>query len=99
MRMLGIFAIFLLSLVSIVEGAYLYKLSGKVSALREERGAEPERDEVVAPAVRRALPPAVAARLPAPASVPSFQTLAPPSTMPATPPCARRSRPARGASS
>jgi hypothetical protein len=82
MRTLGIVAIFVLSLVSIVEGAYLFKLSRQVSALgTPERSAADERDEPVVPR-----PPSIAPRphAAAPASVPSFQTLAPPSTTPAT---------------
>jgi hypothetical protein len=87
MRTLGIIAIFVLTLVSIVEGAFLIKLSRQVSTLSHESPRpELERDEEsAAPALRRTegaaprLP-----RAPAPGSVPTFQTLAPPSTTPAT---------------
>ena len=84
MRTLGMIAIFLLSLVSIVEGAFLYKLSHQVTELRQEQRSLPiERDEA-APAERpRAEGPAERPR-PAPAPVPTFQALAPPSTTPAT---------------
>jgi hypothetical protein len=85
MRTVGMIAIFLLSLVSIVEGAYLFKLSHRVNELTQ---AAPERsdsegDEAAPAPVRRAEAPSVRTR-PAPAPVPTFQTLAPPSTTPAT---------------
>jgi hypothetical protein len=85
MRTLGMFAIFLLSLVSIVEGAFLFKLSRQVSTLaRAPEGMEDRGDET-APPVRRPDPVAPRlARSAASASVPTFQTLAPPSTTPAT---------------
>jgi hypothetical protein len=82
MRTLGIIAIFVLSLVSIVEGAFLFKLSRQVTALSSHE-REPVDDEVaaVAPAREAAAPRPRAAP---PVPVPSFQTLAPPSTTPAT---------------
>jgi len=83
MRSLGIIAIFVLCLVSIVEGAYLFKLSRQVSALSQERSEAVEIDEPASTA-RRFEAPAPRARPAAPMPVPSFQTMAPPSTTPAT---------------
>lgn len=87
MRTVGILAIFVLSLVSIVEGAFLIKLSRQVNTLSQgERPArELERDEESAPAAARG-PERSAPRMPRPPAtpVPTFQTLAPPSTTPAT---------------
>jgi hypothetical protein len=84
MRAVGMIAVFVLSLVSIVEGAWLYKLSHRVTQLSQggpER-AEAEGDEAPAP-VRRADTFAARPRV-APVPVPTFQNLAPPSTTPAT---------------
>jgi hypothetical protein len=82
MRTLGMIAIFLLSLVSIVEGAFLFKLSRQVTALSppSER-AESDGEEAAPAPVRRADQPAIRTRS---VPVPTFQTLAPPSTTPAT---------------
>jgi hypothetical protein len=85
MRTVGMIAIFLLSLVSIVEGAYLFKLSHRVTELAQQA---PERsgvegDEAAPAPARRPDAPAPRPR-PAAAPVPTFQTLAPPSTTPAT---------------
>jgi hypothetical protein len=85
MRTLGMLAIFILSLVSIVEGAYLFKLSRRVTALSHEpAGAVDDREEAVASRSALSAPvrphPIVAGA----SRVPSFQTLAPPSTTPAT---------------
>jgi hypothetical protein len=89
MRTIGIFAIFLLSLTAIAEGAYLFKLSRQVSALSEER-ARPSRavsDDsgslLTAPRQESEPRPARGAREPAP-PLPNFQALAPASTTPAT---------------
>lgn len=84
MRTLGIAAIFVLSLVSIVEGAFLFRLSRQVRTLADVRGAVDEHEEIAAPA--RPSPPAHAPRPRpiTPSALPSFQTLAPPSTTPAT---------------
>lgn len=82
MRSLGIIAIFVLCLVSIVEGAYLFKLSRQVSALSHERSEAGEIDEL-AP-VRRFEAPVPRSRPAAPLPVPTFQAMAPPSTTPAT---------------
>jgi hypothetical protein len=84
MRTLGMIAIFLLSLVAIVEGAYLFKLSRQVTALTEDRTAAAETDDLAAPAARRAEAPAPRPRPSAPMPVPTFQAMAPPSTTPAT---------------
>ncbi|HXU83617.1 MAG TPA: hypothetical protein VN914_19625 [Polyangia bacterium] len=85
MRTLGMIAIFVLSLVSIVEGAYLFKLSRHVTALEQEQRSEPlEREEATAGPSPRAEGPAPRPRPSAPIPVPTFQTLAPPSTTPAT---------------
>jgi hypothetical protein len=85
MRTLGIIAIFLLSLVSIVEGAFLFKLSGQVSALKEERGLASEGDDEAPVAQRRSETPAPRPRAATPpVPVPTFNTLAPPATTPAT---------------
>jgi hypothetical protein len=86
MRTLGIFAVFLLSLVSIVEGAFLFKLSRQVSTLSQDRPALEDRgdEDAMVAAVRRTDPAAPRPRPVAPHNVPSFQTLAPPSTTPAT---------------
>jgi hypothetical protein len=77
MRVLGIVAIFVLSLVSIVEGAFLFRLSHRVSALSADRAAA----ELEQPATalvetsRRPLPaPQAHAR---PAAPPAFQTPTP----------------------
>ena len=82
MRTLGIIAIFVLSLISIVEGAYLIKLSGRVSALSQDRSEVADSDEP-APA-RRLEAPAPRPRAAPAVPVPTFQTMAPPSTTPAT---------------
>jgi hypothetical protein len=90
MRTVGIAAIFLLSLVSIVEGAFLFRLSRQVSALTQERPAmELDRGEEAAPSASRRSDsggsrPARAAAPGSIGNVPNFQTLAPPSTTPAT---------------
>lgn len=82
MRTLGIIAVFVLSLVSIVEGAFLFKLSRQVTAISHER-SEPAADDE--PVTRRYEAPAPRPRPSAPpVPVPNFQTLAPPSTTPAT---------------
>jgi hypothetical protein len=84
MRTLGMIALFLLSLVSIVEGAFLFKLSHRVTQLAEAPGrAETDGDEVAPAPVRRPDSPAARPRPPA-VPVPTFQTMAPPSTTPAT---------------
>jgi hypothetical protein len=90
MRIIGILAIFLLSLGAIAEGAYLFKLSRQVSTLSQElqhtRGGRSS-DEGGGFLATRADPaparPARAARGAAP-PLPSFQALAPAPTTPAT---------------
>jgi hypothetical protein len=86
MRTVGIIAIFLLSLVSIVEGAFLFRLSRQVTALSGDRpfSSSDHGDESGAPARRSEGDLPRPARAAAPASVPNFQALAPPSTTPAT---------------
>jgi hypothetical protein len=85
MRTVGMIAIFVLALVSIVEGAFLVKLSRQVSTLSEGRpGREGDPDEEGAPVARRVEPAPRLPRMPASVPVPTFQNLAPPSTTPAT---------------
>jgi len=83
MRTVGMIAIFLLSLVSIVEGAFLFKLSHRVTQLGQQAPERPgaDSDEPAAASVQRADTPAPRPR---PAPVPTFQNLAPPSTTHAT---------------
>jgi hypothetical protein len=79
MRLLGMVAIFVLSLVSIVEGAFLFRLSHRVSALSGERAVtEPDRAEA-APVASPRRPVMVPRALPA-AAPPAFQTTPPPSS-------------------
>jgi hypothetical protein len=79
MRLLGLVAIFVLSLVSIIEGAFLFRLSHRVSALAGERAvAEPDRAEA-APLESPRRPVMLPRALPA-AAPPAFQTPPPPSS-------------------
>jgi hypothetical protein len=88
MRTLGILAIFLLSLVSIVEGAFLFRLSRQVNGLSREPASADDRDEPANTRPLATMPrPSQRPRPAAPPGIPSlptFQTLAPPSTTPAT---------------
>jgi hypothetical protein len=82
MRILGILAIFLLSVCAIAEGAFLFRLSGRVHDLQQEAAVAHEAALRPAPEV----PAAPSARVPVPAR-PAAPTRAPAGAPPAfTPP-------------
>jgi hypothetical protein len=66
MRLVGIIAVFVLALTSIVEGAFLVRLSSKVSALDEQLRAQPVSAALDADAPGRRVRAGEPARLPVP---------------------------------
>ncbi len=52
MRLVGIIAVFVLTIAAIVEGAFLIRLSGQVAALTEKLSAQPVADSLASPGSR-----------------------------------------------